>query len=505
VVKFGAEVLVRGIRSESEVFFGGRFTFGPLPASVLDPSIPPNHTINALQAFNLGLAQTYHQGFGDPRVTSNNPYYAAYIEDSWGVLPNLTVSLGVRYEVDFRKSPLPTDKNNIGPRVGFAWDPFSDRKTTVRGAYGIFYAPTYYQIDWVVNALNEIDGRRQIAQLLTTIQTPGPLAAHNIYNTLRAQGIIGTRSITQADLAQFGAEFPRTGPLPPLSTVYANSPDYVNPYSQQASFSVERELNRDLAVSVGYTFSRTLKLPRNRDQNLLQPPVDPTLGIRVWSPEFFLNPLIAQHNVYESTAQAWYSGLTVELRRRFGRSFSVTSNYTLSRAIDEVVDFSGDYEANDQTNVRAERALSSFDQRHKIVAYGTWNAPAGITLSPIFRAYSSRPFNLLAGFDLNRDRHQNTDRPRFAGRNTGIGPNFWTFDLRLSRSIRLTEEDSVELMVEGFNLLNRLNFAGINNTVGDMSPPFTVSGRRDLSPSQPLGFTSAYEARKIQLGARFMF
>ena len=505
-LKLGGEVLIRGIRSESEALFGGRFTFGSLPMSLLNPAIPPNYTINALQAFNLGLAQTYHQGFGDPKVTSNNPYYAVYAEDSWGVLPNLTLNLGIRYEIDFRKPPMPTDKNNIGPRVGFAWDPFNDRKTSVRGAYGIFYAPTYYQIDWVASALNEIDGRRQIAQLFTTIQTPGPLAAHNIYSTLRAQGVLGSHSITQADLAQFGATFPMTGPLPPFSAIYANAPDYANPYSQQASIAVERELSRDLAVSVGYSFTRTLRLPRSRDQNLLEAPIDPALGIRGWSTAYFANPAIAQYNVYESTAQAWYSGMSVELRKRFGRSFSVTGNYTLSRAIDEVVDFSSDYEATDQTNYRAERALSSFDQRHKFVAYGTWDAPGGIRISPIFRSYSSRPFNLLVGFDLNRDRHQNTDRPRFAGRNTGIGPNFWTLDLRLSRSIRLDDEArAIEVMVEGFNLFNRLNFASINNTVGDMPPPFNVSGRRELTPSQPLGFTSAYEARKIQLGARFKF
>jgi hypothetical protein len=505
-IKLGGEALVRGIHSESEVFVGGRFTFGPLPASLLNPAIPPTYTINSLQAFNLGLAQTYHQGFGDGAVSSNNPYYAFYVEDSWGVRPNLTLNLGLRYELDYRKPPLPTDKNNIGPRVGFAWDPFSDRKTTVRGAYGIFYAPTYYQIDWVVNALNEIDGSRQIAQLFTTIQTPGPLAANNVFSTLRAQGVIGKRSITQADLVQFGAAFPRTGPLPPFATIYSNDPGYVNPYSQQASLSFERELSRGVAVSVGYTFSRTLKIPRNRDRNLLPAPIDPLLGIRVWSDAYFVDPLIAQRNVYESTGRAWSSGMIVELRKRFSRSFSVTSNYTLSRAIDEVVDFSGDYEANDQTNVRAERALSSFDQRHKLVAFGTWNAPAGIMLSPIFRAYSARPFNLLVGFDLNQDRHQNTDRPPFAGRNTGIGPNFWTFDLRLNRAINLgSERRSVDLMIEGFNLFNRLNFASINNTVGVMASPFNVTGRKDRTPSQPLGFTSAYDARKIQLGVRLKF
>src|SRR5262249_40319014 len=176
---------------------------------------------------------------------------------------------------------------------------------------------------------------------------------------------------------------------------------------------------------------------------------------------------------------------------------------------------------NDQTNVRLERALSAFDQRHKFVVYSLLESPyhtgsgnsvlsnilADFVLTPIFRANGTRPFNLLAGVDLNGDRHSTTARPAFAGRNTGIGPNFWTFDLRLARRIGLRSENrNLELMFEAFNLFNRLNFASVNNTVGPtFPPPYNVRARKDVGPSVALGYTSAFDPRRIQLGFRLNF
>jgi hypothetical protein len=106
-----------------------------------------------------------------------------------------------------------------------------------------------------------------------------------------------------------------------------------------------------------------------------------------------------------------------------------------------VVDYNSDFQATDQANLRAERALSSFDQRHKFVSYaflesasdlgneGISKVLSNFTLSPVLSINSARPFNLLTGNDQNNDRHSTTDRPIGAGRNTGIGPAFglWIF------------------------------------------------------------------------------
>ena len=224
-----------------------------------------------------------------------------------------------------------------------------------------------------------------------------------------------------------------------------------------------------------------------------------------------------QDNVYESTGRAFYNGFTVEARKQFGRGIVLNANYTLSKAIDEVVDFNSDFQANNQLDLRSERSLSSFDQRHKFVFYGTFMSPhkmengftsallSDFTLSPIVRANSGRPFNLLAGYDLNGDHHSTTDRPAFAGRNTGIGPDFWTVDVRLARDFRIKDQLHLEVTAEAFNILNRLNFGSVNNVTGNIKPPFDLKGRSDLSPSKPLGYTSAMDPRQLQFGVRARF
>ncbi|MEZ5399844.1 MAG: TonB-dependent receptor [Bryobacteraceae bacterium] len=506
--KAGAMLNLRQDRSDTQTFFGGRFTFGPLPGSLVSAALGST-SINALQAFNLGLPQFYQQGFGDPVVSAVFPYYGFFVQDSWKVSRRLKLDLGLRYDIDTRKSPLPTDKNNFAPRFGFSFDPVGDGRTSLRGGYGIFYSPIYFQIDYVVNALGLIDGHRQISQVFTTIQTAGAASAANIFRTLRAQGVIAvptpSRRIAPEDLTQFGLAASRTRPTPPFSVLFENSPDYVNPYSQQASLGIERQVGPDIAIGVSGIYVRTLKIGRARDTNLLAAPVDPQLGIRVWRTQDFANPLLFQRNVYESTARSFYAGLILEARKRFSRSLSLAANYTFSKATDEVTDYNSDFQAFDQTNLRAERALSAFDQRHKAVVYGVWEALGGVQFSPIFRANSGRPFNLLAGADLNQDRHPTTDRPIGAGRNTGLGHAFYTFDARISKHFPLGDARRLTLLIEGFNLTNHLNYASINNTVGPIQGPFNLQGRHDRSPSEPLGFTSAFDTRRLQLGIRLSF
>ena len=302
--------------------------------------------------------------------------------------------------------------------------------------------------------------------------------------------------------------------------IFRNSDEYKNPTAYQSSFGIERALSNDTTLAVSYVFVRGLHLTTSRDANLLDAPVNPAKGIRDWGvtadnptgAKYFRNPLLFQENVYESTANSFYHGMMVEFTKRFSRRLTLSGNYTFSKAMDETLDYNSDFQPVDQTCRRCERALSSFDQRHKVVIYGMFQSPESLPrvlanwiATPIYRYNSPRPFNLLAGTELNNDRHNTTDRPYFAGRNTGIGPEFWTFDMRITRRFSVGENRGLDFMAEGFNLLNHLNYSSVNNTVGNIAPPFTVYGRDDRSPSQPLGFTSAFEARKIQLGLRFSF
>lgn len=535
-MKFGGSVLLRDGFFDAKTFFSGRFGFGTLPGALVSPQLAAT-TITALQSLDLGLPQSYQQGFGDGVVGAKLPYYAIYGQDTWNAHPTLTLNFGLRYELDVRRKPLPTDKNNFAPRVGFAYTPFEDRKTIFRGGYGIFYAQIPFVIDYVVQSLNEIDDRRQIPQVLTTLNALNPLALNgpiNIFRTLRAQGVIGipntTRTITPADLAQFGINVSQTGPRNPLTVIFRADPTYKSPMAQQASFGVEHEFGSGFSVAASYVWALTQFITRARDINLLDRPIGPR-GIREYSAASgctgaaiftcFRNPTLFQEIIYESAASANYNGFIIEFQKRFGANFAIAGNYTLSKAFDQVTDYNSDFRAFDQLDDNPEYSLSAFDQRHKFVVYSIIQSPwrnvflRDFTLTPIVRANSGRPFNLLAGVDVNGDRSTNGDRPLLTengvslgpiARNVGKGPSFATFDMRVTRKIGFSETMSLDLTIEAFNLLNRLNYASVNNTVGSTYPTIdNVRGRTDVGPSSPLGFTSAFDPRRIQLGAKFRF
>ena len=541
--KFGGSLLIRDGFFDSKTFFSGRFGFGTLPGALVSPQLATT-TVNAIQSLDLGLPQSYQQGFGDGIVGGQLPYYGVYGQDTWKATSNFTLNFGLRYEVDSRREPLRTFYGNIGPRVGFAWDPFREGKTIVRGGYGMFYAQIPFVIDYVVQSLNEIDGFRQIPQVLTTLNAANPLAINgpiNIFRTLRAQGVIGIpntiRTITPADLTQFGITVSQTGPRNPLTVLFRADPTYRNPRAQQASFAVEHEFFDGFSMSASYIWALTQYITRARDINLRPRPIGPR-GIREWggsaasapfAPECtgagvvncFVNPTLFQEIIYESAASANYNGLIVEFKKRFANNFSVEGSYTLSEAYDQVTDYNSDFRSFDQTWDDPEYSLSAFDQRHKFVIYGVFTTPwknaflRDWTFTPIYRANSGRPFNLLAGADVNGDRSTNGDRPllRLNGldqgmiaRNVGKGPSFATFDLRVMRRIGFSETMSLELIAEAFNLFNRLNYSSINNTVGAFFPTTVdVRGNHNVGPSGPLGFTSAFDPRRIQLGAKFRF
>ncbi|MBD0326985.1 MAG: hypothetical protein ICV68_11165, partial [Pyrinomonadaceae bacterium] len=137
---------------------------------------------------------------------------------------------------------------------------------------------------------------------------------------------------------------------------------------------------------------------------------------------------------------------------------------------------------------------------------------ANWTFAPIFIAGSGRPFNLLLGFDANNDGRSQSDRPFAAGRNTGQGEPFYSFDARLARRFPFKETMFIELTFEGFNLFNRTNFTGINNVVGSLPlnqlrelSSTRVRGNPNAAPTQPLGFTAASSPRQLQFGIRFNF
>jgi hypothetical protein len=229
-----------------------------------------------------------------------------------------------------------------------------------------------------------------------------------------------------------------------------------------------------------------------------------------------------------------YFGMNASLVKRFGEGFQFRASYTYSKAIDDVVDFSGGTIPYLPTRRYIERALSAYDLRHNFVVSGTFESPfkagptnhwikralADITLSPVVTLRSGFPFNLYIGRDVNGDLNT-TDRPFYAPRNSGVGENFYSADLRMSKRFyfgQRSELQSVELIVEVTNLLNRANFLRVNDVVCGtaaqpgfingcdpkfLTGPFDFRGIRGLPPTSPLGFVAAAPPRQFQFGLKF--
>jgi len=602
--QFGGNELLRGNHTESHTFFPGRFVFGALLGDLLTPLLP---TLTSLQSASFGLPQVFQQGYGNPVY----PYYtrpltSVFAQDSWAIAANFTLNFGLRYELDSQYLPLTTYKKDLAPRVSFAWDPFKDHKTVVRGGYGIFYGPIDEQIPAVDLSLGVVNSNKsavenetsagQVANLsaicgvsqftvpiipgngaspcnreisiyvdpIGGVPALGLAGAPAVFQTLFAQGLIqctkpapgNAACITPAAVAPLGINVTNSGPIGPLQVVFVNQPGYRPPIAQQASFGIEREITAGFTLSVSGIYSHTQRIPVAIDTNLLPAPFTTltlangqTVSYRNWNTtaagadplggtepgglpcdnpaaSCFVNPLVVQNNQYSSEAYALYEGGILEIKKRFSNHFTLFGNYTYSKAIDTSTDFNSDYGPQDPTNINLDRSLSEFDERHKVVIAGVIDSPwrqrilSGFQLAPIFSYHGEHPFNLLAGGEVNGDNHTTNERPIGAPRDTGLGPDYYDFDARLTWQHKIGEKTNLQFTAEGFNLANRTNFASVNNEVGPLfglTPGFTTFNVHGIRPgaalssggvatsSTPLAYTSALPMREIQLGLRLSF
>lgn len=537
-LKFGVDINPVRDTADTETFFSGRFSFGeaiPL-ANVIAGAAGStavvtqisqylqatgqaslagalNQPVSALQALSLGLPTFYQQGFGDPNWIGWSKRYGFYIQDSWRVHPDLTLSAGLRYDLEVNEKVIGTDKNNFAPRFGFAWNPAGDRNFVVRGGYGIYYTPTNLQVANVADALSG----RSINQVFVPItgipqiinpQTGRPTTSADIYQTMLKKGILGVRTITPDDLLPLGI---RVGPGLPLRVEFGSDP-LRQGYAQQGSFEIEHAIG-GWAVSAGYLFNRGLKIARTSGRNLYYTGATNPNGTPAYGR---IDPTLLQKNIFTYDGNTNYHAGVLQVQRRMMNHFTLAAHYTWSKAIDDFTDFNSDFSPMDQLCKRCERALSPFHQAHRVVVNAVYQSPAhhylftGWTIAPILQASSGRPFNLLAGVDVNGDNYTTNDRPYPAGRDIGRGPAYVSVDLRLSRRFRLgrVESRTLEFLAEGFNLANHTNFKTVNNTVGAVplsSLPASITGIRGAAPTTPLAFTSAFDPRQFQFGLKLSF
>jgi hypothetical protein len=428
------------------------------------------YNFSSLNSFLNGNYVSYQQAFGVPSQSQSNPNIGGFIQDEWRVRPSVTINAGLRYDVQFLPDPIETDTDNFAPRFGIVYVR-PDRKTVVRAGFGIYY--DRIPLRATSNALQRDGTKYMVAQL-----SPGQPGAPLFPNVLAVQpdSLATKPNITRID------------------------PNIEASYSQQANFQIEREILGNGVLSVGYLRLRARHLILSRNVNV--PTVPALAGVpNLGRPD----PNWGNIARFESSGNSYYDGMVVSFNQRAVRWASMRVSYTLSKTIDEAGNF---FFSNVQNNfnIRDDRGLSDNDQRHRLVISGTLEVPRrekangfqnlirGFQLGYIFTYASRLPFNVLLGSDRNFDTNNN-DRPIGVGRNTGRGFDFASLDLRLSRRIHLSERVDLQLLAEGFNVLNRANFGVPNNTFGSGLNPLPTFG-------QP---TAAFDPRQFQLGLKVTF
>lgn len=517
--------------------------------------------LTSLQNFNLNQPLIYRQGFNNPIWEGTGHYLGGFAQDTWKVHPRLTLDIGGRIDWDGEPQPVPRHAY-FSPRFGFAWQVTGDNKTVLRGGSGIFYSPIYVQIPGYTSVLN--GSGRYINQIVRTGNAGVSAGIFNasaagVWQAGIARGKYPLSIMSEADINALGIS---TAAGAPGRVLFDLNPDYKNNYAIQANLGLQRQLGGNFSLEVAYQMYHGLHIQQPVGLNYCEAgtpgcPATPANLTALSQRDARLGPLyrvcgadtncgrindpgITQFTDYQSRGTSIYHGMTTSLTKRFSDHFSFQANYTFSKAIDDQTDFNSAFAPPFPTRLNTERSLSTFDIRHNFVFSGVFVSPlragdgqpflsrvfADMTFSPSVFIRSGIPFTLRTGTDINGDTRGGTDRLFTIGRNTGMGPNFRSVNARVSKMFRFKADSQMRLEVsaDGSNLFNRTNYAAVNEVL-----PVTVSatgvltfpnalaaadynsgtvrleGRKDRRLSDPLGFTSAFNARQLLFGVKFAF
>ncbi|HLL74788.1 MAG TPA: TonB-dependent receptor [Pyrinomonadaceae bacterium] len=480
----------------------------------------------------------YAQGFGSLGAEFVTNDYAFFIQDDIRWTPRLTVNLGLRWEYEQLPEPqipnptfaqtasFPSDKNNFGPRVGFAYDLSGNGKTSVRGGVGVYY---------------------------------GRLINSTISNAITNTGVDrGQLSVSLAGTAATAPIFPNVVPPPaavanptgahvPGSNIVVLAPNLEMPAIIQGDFIVEREIARNTVVSASYLTSRGRYLPTFVNKNIaptnnfqtLTVASGPFAGQSVTVPVYTarIDPNFFNITEVRSQVDSAYHALVLQANRRLTDGLQFQASYTLSRARDNgqtSVTFTSTNTPTDPYDQNLDQGPANFDIPHRFVASAVWNprgfglddsSPVGRaifggwTIAPIVTAQSGRPYS--PGVSV-------TNRPLPAalnssitgsggdsyflplGRNSFRQPKIINVDARLSRRFNLGEARNIEFLAEAFNLFNRTHITGVNTTAFRLvTPPGSPNGTQ-LNPDPTFGTVSStgnsiFRERQVQFAVRFEF
>ena len=493
---------------------------------------------------------------------------AGFLEDDWKVLPNLTLNLGVRYEIQLipqppkpnTATPLTTlysstiniDKNNVGPRIGLAYQPAPGM--VLRVGYGMFYAKTSNSTFYASRVENGV-----YQQTFNCLATTCP--------ALTFPNLIFTPP-GPAPAAPFaGALTPQVTSFTPPSTTQLTHglvPDYVNPLVHEGEFTFESQLPGHQSISAGYLMSRGLHLPVFSDANIAPATTTHTYDVlssggavaqQVTVPFYTarLNPTTGVILNGYSIVNSWYNAFVLTYRKPINHGLEFLVNYTYSKSIDDgaVAGANGTFYGTDwpldPKSQKQENSLSDLDQRNRLVAsvvyaptvfhklsnraerllLDGWSFSSIVTVAsgqPIFAQISGFPSGGVdygvTGGEVTNTGGSTGGRPPQVGRNVFIGHHLRNVDFRIMREFSLFERYRLQFIGEAFNIFNHTNISSVNTTAFNYAAigaagcstalaagtnGCLVPNTAFLAPTSSTSTNGLYGARQLQVSAKFVF
>lgn len=457
------------------------------------PQMVPGFPV--LNLTTMGIPAAFAQGFLASNANgtkSSSKTFSTFFQDDIKIKSNFLLKAGIRYDIN-RTAFLANNSGNFSPRIALSYRPAKLEKLHIHSGYGIFFATPLFGPATV--------GQNTSAGALKIPVIPFPLSL--IFYSLPGHHL------------PEGGSIPANVPfVPQLSLEFRNDPGMRAAYSQQVNIGFDYFLNKNTAISISYDYIRGNKIFSQRNIN---PIIRPIPGDGITS-AVTGRVDTTRGDVFEfaSAYDSYYNGLTISINRRFSNNFGFIANYTFSKDIDNFIDIRNELQQSvDPLNLKGERGLSLQDVRSRFIFSGTWELNytknkflKDFQLSSIVNLESGRPYNLLAGVDLNLNGDNPPgDRPAFLARNIGLTPGFARVDLRLTRSIVFKESYKVQMFMEAFNFFNRVN-------ISDVNPIFSPDskGNFNLTPKDgnryiatPDRYRAASSPRQFQFGFRFVF
>ncbi len=505
--------------------------FGPEYYHVIADSFsytPGTFSFPSITAFMNDQANSFSANASNRAARVRINSIGAFVEDTWKITSNLTLSLGLRY--DWNGTPTEAENRfvtfnpvadslqqvgvsggpshaynesarNFEPRVGFAWDPFGNGKTVVRSAYAIF-------VDQPVEGL--VGGL-----------TANPPFAFPVNSTAAGLNFIDAYTLSSGSVA-------------PTSVAQ----NYKNAYVQSWNFNIQQELGNNYGFMAGYFANKgtDLNIARNYNQ--------PINGLRPYPALSASSPIdpgrpLGNIIVYESDGNSSYNALWLTAQKRFSSGLQFNTNYTWSKSIDENSRNVQGLVVQNSYNIEGDRGLSDFDARNRFVLSAVYDLPfkrnrlvAGWEFSLIEQIQSGNPINfhttntsftgagtlrpsvigpVITGYtpatNLNAAYVTYIQNPSDffnqgaafgnLGRNVIIGPGFSNLDFAMVKNTKITERLTWQLRADAFDLLNQANFGQPGSTLGT-STFGLISGTRF-----PPGDSGS--SRQLQLAMKLIF